>query len=206
MGRYLDDKAEGKLFYVATISPQPDDLDDSSVQTFLHKKETSPDDDEWAGIWEGDPKKSKRNEDKKKTLKEKLKKNHVYTLRYKSLQPGTEYKITIATSYNGKEVAEQYVTFTTRPIPPTGLSTKWGFDVTESTVFYKAELRWVPINKEATYFVEISEGSMSMSNEVTEPNFEHFTEGTQEVNVKVWSVLNGKWKSEEFLEETLQVK
>ena len=45
---------------------------------------------------------------------------------------------------------------------------------------------------------------MSMSNEVDEPYFEHFTEGSSEVHVKVWSVLNSKWKSEEYLEETLQ--
>ena len=47
--------------------------------------------------------------------------SHKYTLRYKNLEPGTNYKVTIATSYNSKEVAESYVDFTTRPVAPTGI-------------------------------------------------------------------------------------
>lgn len=57
--------------------------------------------------------------------------------------------------------------------------------MSERTVFYKAELRWVPISAPATYFVEITEDGMTMSNEVDEPYFEHFTEGAKDVHVKV---------------------
>ena len=129
----MGEEADGKLFYVATISPGSLDMDDSSVQTFVHDSGQHSD---WSGIWGGsdddDIKKkkgggggggglpTKEKKDLEKDEKSVVRGNQRYTLRYRNLQPGTTYKVTIATTYDSKEVAENYVEFTTRPVAPTG--------------------------------------------------------------------------------------
>ena len=80
--------------------------------------------------------------------------------------------MTIATAYNGKEVAENYLKFTTRPIRPAGLHVRWGFDVTNNTVFYKADLTWMGVggadDKDSiSYFVEVEEGATTLAHEVS---------------------------------------
>ena len=58
--------------------------------------------------------------------------NPAFKLRYKDLQPGTTYKITIATTYDTKEVAESYFEFTTRPVAPTGEALQTNTHITSS--------------------------------------------------------------------------
>ena len=57
-------------------------------------------------------------------------------------QPGTEYKVEVSTIFDGKEVAETFLDFSTRPAPPTNLSCSWGFDIGDSQMSYAAALKW----------------------------------------------------------------
>ena len=125
---------------------------------------------------------------------------------YSGLSPGTLYKVTVATSYSGNEIAENYLEFTTRSVPPMGLSVKWGFDVTDETVYYKADLSWSAVGGDSdslSYIVEVDEDGFCISNNVTEPKFSHYTKGKAVTVVRIWSVIGGNLKSEECLEETL---
>lgn len=50
MGKYMGSEANGKLYYVATISPNSLDLGDNAVQTFIHEM-SREDEDGWGGSW-----------------------------------------------------------------------------------------------------------------------------------------------------------
>lgn len=183
MGNYLGKYALNKLMYVALISPiQTMD----TVQTFNHEPDETLRDQETT---EGTTSKNKKRN---------------YKIPFEGLEAGTTYKVTIATTFNGKEVAENYINLTTRPIPPTNLVAHWGFDVRNNNVFFKTLIRWTPItHASCTYFVEITEGDTSFHHETKEPEFEHFTTGHQPIKIKVWSVIEGPLRSQDSLESTL---
>ncbi len=87
--------------------------------------------------------------------------NSLSRLRYTGLRPGTEYLVTVSTTFRGTEVAENRTRFVTRPLPPPaspGVDVRWGFDVgSDGGILYKAEMSWVRAGgaEEENYFVEV---------------------------------------------------
>ncbi|TRY63839.1 hypothetical protein TCAL_15258 [Tigriopus californicus] len=184
MGSYLGRYALNKLMYVALISPiQTID----TVQTFNHEPDETLLDHETAEGTKGKQIRKRR-----------------YKIPFEGLEAGTTYKVTIATTFNGKEVAENYISLTTRPIPPTNLTAHWGFDVRDNKVFFKTLIKWTPItHASCSYFVEVNEDDTSFHHETNEHEFEHFTTGLKNIKIRVWSVIEGTLRSQDSLDSTL---
>ncbi len=134
---------------------------------------------------------------------------HTYLIFWEGLTPGAHYKVVVTTMFDGKAVAENYFEFTTRPLPPTTISVKWGFTVRSGgDIDYEATLTWTDLMKSEsetrTYIVETQEDGSSLRSEVKENKYCHTTDGnSSSLRVKVWSVSAGNLWSENYLEQTL---
>ena len=124
-----------------------------------------------------------------------------------SRQPGTEYKVEVSTIFDGKEVAETFLAFCTRPAPPTQLSCSWGFDIGDEKLSFAATLKWAGTGAEGERFeVRWTAGEeWSQRREVAQPETTIVaSEGNGEgVRVRIWTVTKSGLKSEESLQETL---
>lgn len=128
-----------------------------------------------------------------------------------SHQPGTEYKVEVSTIFAGKEVAETFLNFCTRPAPPTQLSCSWGFNIGDEKLSFAASLKWAGTGAEGErYEVHWTSGEEEeeeewAQREVAQPETTIVAaEGSGKgVRVRMWTVTKGGLKSEESLEDTL---
>ena len=122
-------------------------------------------------------------------------------------QPGTEYKVEVSTIFDGKEVAETFLDFSTRPAPPTNLSCSWGFDIGDSMSF-AAALKWSGTAAEGERYEvrwTTTEREEEQQRDVSEPQTTVVVaEGDKEaVRVNIWTLSKDGLRSDGSLETTL---
>ena len=187
MGDYMKRQNQKKILYLAIIDPPIDGSHDDEIKSFVHKS-TRPNEND------GDGGGGERNKDI----------FDVKRLEYSGLKPGCEYKVEVSTIFDGKEVAETFLEFCTRPDPPRDLECKWGFNVDDAKVSYKAQLKWSGAGDSGeTYLVEIMEGRRHKTFERSEPSLEYISLDEDEIGVRIWNVTEDGLKSERPLEEVL---
>jgi hypothetical protein len=181
MGRYMTRKNEKKIMYVANINPPLPD--DTSAYNFFHNSH----DDHVA------PDAAKQH-------------LSVNRLNYEGLEPGRKYKVEVSTIYDGQEVAETFLNFSTRPGPPTDLKCDWGFEIGDHNMRFKASLKWSGSGAEGeTYVTQIQEGDRLKTHDaLSEPSLEYIAHSADEkIGVRIWNVTADNLNSEEGLEEVL---
>ncbi len=214
MGQHLRKGSAKRLMYVTSISPRPEQ--EPPVQNFVEADaEDSQSEDEERGTtgssWlssSGDTIKRKLRTNTKVTSggrRAKRQKRRQYKIRYVGLTPGIEYKVTVSTTFRGKEVAENYLEFTTRPVPPAKLSVIWGLEAGDNAIVFKAIVAWIggSSSSSCSYFVEVEDGALTLAEEVHEPRWSYVTDGRNSIKVRVWSVTAGDLRSEKALEQAM---
>ena len=129
-----------------------------------------------------------------------------------SPQPGTQYKVEVSTVFDGKEVAETFLDFSTRPAPPTDLACSWGFDIGDSQMSYAATLKWTGTGAEGERYEvlwttgrEEEEEGDRQQRDVSGPETTLVVpEGDKKaVRVQIWTLTKDGQRSDESLETTL---
>ena len=114
----------------------------------------------------------------------------------------------MSTIFDGKEVAETFLVFSTRPAPPTNLTSSWGFDIGDSRMAYAAALKWTGTGAAGErYEVRWSAGGEEeeQRTEVSAPETKIVVpEGDKTaVRVQIWTLAKDGARSDESLDRTL---
>lgn len=114
--------------------------------------------------------------------------------------------------FDGKEVAETFLDFSTRPAPPTNLSCSWGFDIGDSKMSYAATLKWTGTGTgaeaeryEVRWTTEREEEQQQRDVSVPETTLVVPEGDKKAVRVQIWTLTKDGLRSDESLETTLPV-
>ena len=112
--------------------------------------------------------------------------------------------------FDGKEVAETFLDFSTRPAPPTNLSCSWGFDIGDSKMSYAATLKWTGTGAEGERYLvlwttEREEEQQQRDVSVPETTLVVPEGDKKAVRVQIWTLTKDGLRSDESLETTLPV-